>query len=314
MRRRLADALRAAPLLFEPAPPSARTPPVRVEERLGEVAALVADLPRLDALNVPELVDENHEGRPFYRSADPRGYGRSLSDRTGIEVIVNKVVAHVESPALERWAVEATREGLRHAVLVGGSSRFIPYPGPSVVEADRLLRPIFTTAGGLLGNIAIPQREGEAHRMLVKTRSGAAFFTTQLLFDPDAPTRMLRDYDRLCRQAAIPPAAVVLSFAPLADEQDAEFVQWLGADLPEAAEREILEGDEAAAAPRSIDRALAVYRSIVRESRTSEIAVPLGVNVEQISLRHFGLARTLLTAFASELPAVPEGSRAGPRG
>ena len=305
MGRPLPEALAGWPLLFEPAPPSARTPPPRIEERLQDVAQLATEVPRLDAVDIPELVDENHEGRPFYRSADPRAYGRSVAERTGLEVLVNKVVAHIEAPALETWAIEATRGGLRHAVLVGGSSRYIPYPGPSVVEADRLLRPIFAAAGGLLGNIAIPQRQGEAHRMLVKTRSGAAFFTTQLLFDDDAPVRMLRDYDRLCRQAAIPPAAVVLSFAPLADEQDAEFVQWLGADLPESAEREILEGDEISAAPRSIERALAVWRTIRREAEAAEIAVPLGVNVEQISLRHFTLARTLLAAFAAELPPAP---------
>jgi 5,10-methylenetetrahydrofolate reductase len=309
MPRPLFEALRTTPLFFEPAPPSARTPAARVEERISEIVRLAADVPRLDAFNVPELVDENHEGRPFYRSADPRAYARAIGERTGLEVIVNKVVAHVETPALERWATETAQAGLRHVVLVGGSSRYIPYPGPSVVEADRLCRPILGGAGGLLGNIAIPQREGEAHRMLVKTRSGAAFFTTQLLFDSDAPIRMLREYDRLCRQAAIAPAAVVLSFAPLADEQDAEFVQWLGADLPEAAEREILEGDEVSAGPHSIERAVAVWKAVQTASQAAEVAVPIGVNVEQISLRHLAVAKQLLLAFAATLP--PAGGALG---
>jgi 5,10-methylenetetrahydrofolate reductase len=302
VRRTLAEALREVPLFFEPAPPSARTPAARIEERLAEIVRLSTEIPRLDAIDVPELVDENHEGRPFYRSADPRQYARALRGRTDLEVVVNKVVAHVELPALERWAHETTGSGLRHAVLVGGSSRYIPYPGPSVVEADRLCRPILAAAGGLLGNIAIPQRAGEAHRMLVKTRSGASFFTTQLVFDSEAPTRMLREYDQLCRQATIAPATVVFSFAPIADEQDAAFVQWLGADLPEAAEREILEGDEVSSGPRSIERAVAVWKGIRRVATEAELAVPIGVNVEQISLRHFGDARTLLASFAAELP------------
>ncbi len=302
MVRPLAEALRGGVLLFEPAPPSARTPAARIAERIAEIERLVAEVPRLDALDVPELIDENHEGRPFYRSADPREYARALAARTGLEVIVNKVVAHVETPALARWAEETARSGIRHVVLVGGSSRYIPYPGPSVVEADRLCRPYVQGAGGLLGNIAIPQREGEAHRMLAKTRSGAGFFTTQLVFDREAPTRMLVEYDRLCRQAAIIPAAVVLSFAPLADEQDAEFVQWLGADLPEAAEREILEGDEVSAGPRSIERAVAVWEAVRASTARAEVTVPIGVNVEQISLRHLGVAKALLTEFARVLP------------
>ena len=306
MHRALSDALSGVPLFFEPAPPSARTPPARVEERIAELVRLAKDVPRLDAIDVPELVDENHEGRPFYRSADPRSYARAIGERTGLEVIVNKVVAHVETASLERWARETASGGLRHVVLVGGSSRYIPYPGPSVVEADRLCRPIVAGAGGLLGNIAIPQREGEAHRMLVKTRSGAAFFTTQLLFDSDAPIRMLGEYDRLCRQAAIAPAAVVLSFAPLADEQDAAFVQWLGADLPETAEREILEGDEVAAGPRSVERAVAVWNEIRSATATAELSVPIGANVEQISLRHLAVAKELLVSFAGILPPAPE--------
>ncbi len=303
MVRPLAEALRKSPLFFEPVPPPARTSAARAEERIVEVTRLVKEVSRLDAVDVPELVDENHEGRPFYRTADPRSYGRAVAERTGCEVVVNKVVAHLESgAALKRWAEETVREGLRHLVLVGGTSRYIPYPGPPVTEADRIVRPIVEGAGGLLGNIAIPFRAGEAHRMLAKTRAGARFFTTQLVFDSDPVVTMLREYDALCRRASIPPAAVLLSFGPLADEQDAEFVRWLGAEIPEVAERAILEGTDPNAVERSFDRAFQVWGATVEAARRDELAVPLGVNVEQISTRHFEPARTLLLAFAERLP------------
>ena len=302
MSRPLVDALRHTPLFFEPVPPSSRAKAARAEQEIAAVAALVAELPRVDALDVPELVDENHEGRPLYRTADPREYARQLAARTSREVVVNKVVAHLGSPeALERWTADTVRMGLRHVVLVGGTSRYIPYPGPAVTEANRICRPILERAGGLVGNITIPQRGGEPHRMLSKTRAGAAFFTTQIVFDADQAFGMVRQYDLLCRQASLAPVPVLLSIAPLIDEQDAEFVRWLGADVPESVERAILESDDGQSIRRSVERSLEVWSSVERRAREAGVEVPLGVNVEQISARHLGDARTLLEAFSARL-------------
>jgi 5,10-methylenetetrahydrofolate reductase len=304
MARALRDALRDVPLFFEPVPPTARAPPARAAAAVDAVADLVAAVPRIDALDVPELVDENHEGRPLYRSADPRVFARTLAERTGREAVVNKVVAHLASGAeVEQWTRDTVTAGLRHVVLVGGTSRYIPYPGPAVFEADRICRLLLDEVGGLVGNIAIPQREGEAHRMLAKTRAGAAFFTTQIVFDADATFRMVQQYDRLCRQASLTAAPVLLSFAPLVDEQDAEFVRWLGADVPEAAERAILEGDEGGAVERTVARAIEVWESVRDRVHHESVEVPLGVNVEQISARHLAHARSMVTALAGRLAA-----------
>jgi 5,10-methylenetetrahydrofolate reductase len=303
MTRSLEEALAAGPLFFEPVPPPARTPGSRVEERLGAVVELIRRTPRVDALDVPELVDENHEGKPRYRSGDVRAYALSLQERTGRAAIVNKVVAHLEnSEALEEWARETVARGIRYAVLVGGASRYIPYPGPGVIDANRRCRPVFRAAGGGLGNITIPQRTGEAHRMLAKTRAGAVFFTTQILFDADQVVQLVREYDLLCRQAAIPPVAVVVSFAPIADEQDVEFVRWLGADISETAEAAILGDDESRIARRSEERALLVWKALSKVVKEEGLAVPLGVNVEQISPRHLDAAGHLLGEFAERIP------------
>lgn len=301
--RALPDALTAYPLFFEPVPPGARTMGGRVEERVEAVARLLRSVPRVDAVDIPELVDENHEGKPRFRSGDVRSFATQVQERSGREVILNKVVAYLPSTeALVGWAQDTLARHLRHAVLVGGASRYIPYPGPAVVDADRACRPIFQAAGGLIGNIAIPQRTGEPHRMLSKTRAGSAFFTTQILFDAEQVVRVVRQYDMLCRQAATPPAAVVVSFAPIADEMDIEFVRWLGADLSEGAEQQILEGDESDTARRSEARALEVWETLLRTATAEELSVPLGVNVEQISPRHLEQAGQLLQRFATQPP------------
>lgn len=313
MPRTLAEALRATPFFFSPVPPPGRTNEARLEERIGAVVRLVGGIGRFDAVDVPELVDENHEGRPHYRTVDPRAFGQEIGRRTGLEVIVNKVVAHLPNPtAVGEWAAETTRLGVRHAVLIGGSSRFIPYPGPPVAEASEIVRPIFDAVGGLLGNIAIPQRRGEAHRMLAKTRAGAAFFTTQLVFDADAVSGLVREYDRLCRSERVPPATVILSFAPVADEADIAFVRWLGADIPEGAEQAILEGNGRDASARSIERALDVWRSVRDRATDEQVSARLGVNVEQVSAHHLETAAALAEAFVAELGPAPSPAPSAP--
>jgi 5,10-methylenetetrahydrofolate reductase len=302
MSRPLSEALRLRPLFFEPVPPGNRSNPVRVGLQTEELLRRLRTVPRLDAIDVPELVDENHEGRPYYRTGDPRSFARTLGEQAGCETIVNKVVAHLPSaPALEAWIDETVQRGLRHVVLVGGSSRYIPYPGPPVVEANRLSGRRLAPHGGLVGNIAIPQRTGEAHRMLAKTRAGASFFTTQILFGAEAARRLVREYDRLCRAAGVLPAAVLLSFAPIADDLDAEFVRWLGADIPDSAERAILNGADEQAAVRSVRLALQVFDDVRRDAADAGLATPLGANVEQITTRHLVSAVEMLAAFAREI-------------
>ncbi len=298
--RSLRESLVDHPLFFAPVLPSLRSPAHRIAERVDETARLLRKVPRVDAVYVPELVEENHEGRPRYRSYDPGEYVVHVTSRTGHPGIVTKVVAHVESTAaLREWADRSVRRGVRNVVLVGGSSRRIPYPGPPVEEADRTVVPTFEAAGGVVGNIAIPHRADEAARMLRKTRAGVAFLTTQLLFEAQGVIDALRTYGRLCRTAGVVPATIVLSFAPLGDEDDIEFVRWLGALLPDEVEQALLQ-DEQALSRRTVELALSVWTEVV--AATGSAGVPLGVSVEQVSARHFVSARDLLAAFGELLP------------
>lgn len=299
--RSLREALNDYPLFFAPVVPSLRSPAHRIAERVDETAALLLQLPRVDAVYVPELADENHEGRPRYRSYDPREYVVHVTSRTGHPGIVTKVVAHFpDSAALRDWTERSVRMGIRNVVLVGGSSSRIPYPGPAVEEADREVGPIVEAAGGVVGNIAIPHRTDEATRMLRKTRAGAAFLTTQLLFEARGAIEAVRDYGRMCREARLAPATVVLSFAPLGDDDDVEFVRWLGANLPEEVEQALLQ-DEQALSRRTVELALSVWTEVIAATRSA--GVPLGASVEQVSARHRAAARELAAAFSTVLPA-----------
>ncbi len=314
MTRSAHPAFEHPPLFFEPVPPSTRLGSAAAERQFEAVARVIEQFPRIDAINVPELLDENHEGRPYYRTSDPRLYVRRISDRTGRVGIVNKVVAHLpDAAAARRWADETVELGIRHAILIGGNSRYIPYPGPPVIEADRACAPAFAQVGGSIGNVAIPQREGEADRMLAKTRAGCAFFTTQIIYDPEPTLTTLRAYADRCTANGIDPAPVLLSLAPLADEADVEFVRWLGAEVPFGVEDEVLATAERggmASAEVSTARAVRVYEHIRGALAGPEPGLLLGANVEQISSRHLPLVVPILEAVARALPppAHPRGA------
>jgi len=303
MRRTLGEALAARPLLFEPVPPSARTPEEKVNAYTQRVVTLLEDHPRVDAFVVPELVSENHHGEPHYRSGDVAGFAAHVSRQSGCEAILNKVVAHVHSTEeLEAWCRSAISRGTRNLMFIGGTSRYIPYPGPSVATANAAMLPLLRRHAGVLGNVVIPHREHEGYRMITKTRSGAAFFTTQIIFDPEPISELIHEYGRLCSAYDLPPSAVLLSVAPVADEDDLEFVRWLGAEIPARVERNLVSEDGSA----SIESAVATWRSVVRATVARRVNVPLGLNVEVVSPRHFAVAVRLLGAMEKQIDYTGE--------
>src|SRR2546427_392747 len=157
--------------------------------------------------------------------------------------IVNKVVVHMDGmddvTAWLRQAIEV--DGLRNFILVGGSSSRVVYPGPDVVSANEGLRWLARGREDIVcGNITIPERQREVERLLRKTRSGARFFTSQVLFEPEPISTVLSEYGEACAAEGLLPATVLLSFAPVADYEDVEFLVWLGATITPETEEALL--------------------------------------------------------------------------
>src|SRR3990172_6193354 len=226
-----ADRLKSVPLVLEVVPPHRRASAKVLEGFADRVRNAVRVIPTLDALNLPEVIDENHVGRPFYRNLDPRRCVDMVNHDLPVETIVNKVVVHLETAAaVESWLRESLGEGFRNVVLVGGTSSRNRYPGPSVAESNALFRAVAEGQPAVTcGNITIPERPGEVERLLQKTRAGCDFFTSQVLFEPEPVTSVLRAYGERCAAEGLEPATVLLSFAPVADTDDIEFLLWLGA-------------------------------------------------------------------------------------
>ena len=58
--------------------------------RKEELARELTGIKRLNAVSVPELVEENHEGKPRYNSVYTRALSRGTADLLGRDAIVNK--------------------------------------------------------------------------------------------------------------------------------------------------------------------------------------------------------------------------------
>ena len=296
-----ADRLRDFPVVLEVVPPHRRASEAtlrKAEQRVREAARAI---PHLDAINLPEILDENHAGMPFYRNMDPRRFATRLKEDLPVETIVNKVVVHLPGSAgFESWLKESLYAyGLKNFVFVGGASSRIKYPGPTVPESNRRLREVAQSGfEATIGNILIPERPAEVERLLGKTLSGCRFFTTQVLFEPEPVATVLRRYGEACAYEGVEPATILLSFAPVADYEDVEFLVWLGATVTPETEAHLLpeKGEPGLA---SLEVARSIFRKISSALAALRTPVPLGVNVEEISSHNFDLA----VKMASEIPS-----------
>jgi len=212
---------------------------------------------------------------------------------------------------LRRWVGESSSDfAVRSFVLVGGTSGRVRYPGPSVVEANRILRSALRgRADVALGNITIPERESEIDRLMEKTQAGCDFFTSQVLFEAEPMATVLRAYGRRCAAQGIEPATFLLSFAPVSDYQDIEFLVWLGATVTPRTEEALLASVEPGSGLPSFDRARTLWSQLRAAAALSRPPVPLGVNVEMISTHNFDLAVQMARDFCAARKG--SGARAG---
>jgi len=282
-----------------------------INARKEELARELKGIKRLNAVSVPELVEENHEGKPRYNSVYTRALSRGTADLLGRDAIVNKVVAHMESyDKFVDWISETSSMGIRNIVFVGGNTRHHRYPGPSVSEANVVAHKLSekgVIGDVTIGNISIPERRDEAKRMLFKTFTGAKFFTTQVLFDSSMITDLLREYGKQCESAGLKPATLILSFAPLKGSADLNLLDFLGVDLPEKARDYIIEGGDASEAPmRSLLNALRVYGEVLRAVEGESISVPIGVNIEQLTKSNFSSSIRMIVEFERAIDSDTE--------
>ena len=101
MRRAFRKSLSATPLVLEIVPPSRRASEKAISALVDRVRDAVRTLGNLDGLNLPQVLEENHQGQPFLRNLDPRDFAERLGDDLGVDPIVNSVVDIASGPGVQ---------------------------------------------------------------------------------------------------------------------------------------------------------------------------------------------------------------------
>ena len=254
----------------------------------------------IDAINIPEVRDEIGRGeRPVKNQlrAEPREFGKLLQDIVGIESIVNRVVVHQTLEKEMVWFEETyNKYEIENLITVGGESRNITYPGPSVNEALEAIKQNLTL-DVLCGGISIPSREKESRKLIEKSKNGSEFFTTQVLYDSSKIIKMISHYQKRCDEQNTFPRRLLLSFAPVSSKKNIKFLKWLGVDIPTDTEKYLNENDQIMT-ERSMEIAINVLNETLTFLNENKIVVPIGLNVEHIMSYNFQASIEMLQELA----------------
>ena len=83
--------------------------PISLDYLSEKISSLLSQT-HIDAINIPEVHDENERGErpvPNLERAEAREFGRLLQDRVGIEAIVNRVTVHDELEFQKKWILNS---------------------------------------------------------------------------------------------------------------------------------------------------------------------------------------------------------------
>ena len=278
-------------------------PPREKDGTLNSYAENISSLlaqTHIDAINIPEVRDESGRGeRPVKNQlrAEPREFGKLLQDIVGIESIVNRVVVHQTLEKEMVWFEETyNKYEIENLITVGGESRNITYPGPSVNEALEAIKQNLTL-DVLCGGISIPSREKESRKLIEKSKNGSEFFTTQVLYDSSKIIEMISHYQKRCDEQNTFPRRLLLSFAPVSSKKNIKFLKWLGVDIPTDTEKYLNENDQIMT-ERSMEIAINVLNETLTFLNENKIVVPIGLNVEHIMSYNFQASIEMLQELA----------------
>ena len=278
-------------------------PPRQKDGTLNSYAENISSLlsqTHIDAINIPEVRDEVARGeRPVKNQirAEPREFGKLLQDIVGIEAIVNRVVVHQELEKEMEWFEETyTNFEIENLITVGGESRKIKYPGPSVNKALKAIKDN-SKLNILCGGISIPSREKESLNLIEKSTNGSEFFTTQVLYDSSKIIKMISHYQKRCDEQNTFPRRLLLSFAPVSSKKNIDFLKWLGVEIPSETES-FLNENEKNMVERSMEISVSVLEETLSFLNKNKIVVPIGLNVEHIMSYNFQSSIEMLQELA----------------
>lgn len=274
------------------------TPPKRGQDAAQLHAIAERQVQRIaglqpDGLILYDLQDEaGRTGRerpfPFLPTLEPTEYARDFLASLPIPRVLYKCVQNQDRQQFLAWLDTFEGANARDAcVLVGAPSSAAggrtAAPGLTLPEAYDLLRqrarPV--TVGGVAIAERHARRYDEDERLLAKYASGCRFFISQTVYDPAATKSLLSDYALRFGREGLPLVPFVLSFSPCGSLKTMEFMKWLGISFPRWLENELRYS------PRILEKSVELAKSVFADVQAfaREKAIPIGINVESVSIR-----------------------------
>ncbi|MGE3165357.1 MAG: hypothetical protein AB7O52_10670 [Planctomycetota bacterium] len=283
------DWLRSPELILEVVPPPSALSEAGIDSRLELVARIGAHVP-IRAVNIPEIREETSKSAggerrtAFEERVEPRVLAARIQEQLGVPAIINRVVVHLDSRRQADWFRETYEVfGVRNFVLVGGERSHVQYPGPSVAEANLLIRQALPHADLRVGNISIPGRRSrmdESERMAQKAAHGVDFFTTQIVYHCEEFTGLLDGIAE--RQPGVATVPIFLSVCPLKTPHSVAFLRWLGVHIEEPLEATLLADGAKQLLACSLEHLVGTWRSIRSHCVARGLKQPIGVNIAPV--------------------------------
>lgn len=280
------DRRAAGIVVYGLSPPKLETPPDQLAAIAARQVARIGAL-EVDGVIVYDLQDEaeriaDPRPFPFLPTIDPSSWAHEQLAAAMVPKIVYRCVRGDSAPSLVAWLERLRAQPAPLAVLVGAPSGRTP-GSLSLDEAYALARAHAPEVR--LGGIAIAERHArrcdEHQRILAKARAGCRFFVTQAVYDVTSTKSLLSDYALAMRERGEAPAPIVLTFSPCGSEKTLAFMKWLGIAFPRWLDNDLRHAvDPLETSLRLCERIFAEIWDYAREQ-----GVPIGVNVESVSIR-----------------------------
>lgn len=269
-------------IIFTVIPPPLEWDISKVERKAFEVANITKILD-INFINLPEVVEERSRGErvvPFKMKIDNALFGEMIkSFDNGVEIIVNKISVIMDKQEFENW-IEQNSKKFNYLLIVGGESSKIKYEGYYPVPATIIARNYFKNIYG----ITIFHRKDEAKRLLEKTKAGMKAFISQIVFELESAKSVINEYIKLCKEENIEPSKIFISFAPVSQLRDIEFLKWLGVYIPKDIENFLIE-DEKKLEKRSIEIIESLFQDLCFLNINN-----LGINIEHVMYNNLQVA------------------------
>ncbi|MBC2932019.1 methylenetetrahydrofolate reductase [Nocardioides sp. zg-1228] len=248
----------------------------------------------LDGLVLYDIDDERSRNPaerpfPFSPTVDPSDYRSEHLGGWRTPTIVYRAVGKYQRDELQTWlSAQDPRRTL--TVLVGAASSGLAAP-VSLADAQALRTELNPDL--LCGGVAIPERHSRRHnehlRLIAKQEAGCRFFVSQVVYDLNAAKNLVSDYRYECAARGLAPVPMVFTFSVCGSMKTLEFLRWLGVDVPRWIENDLRHSTDPLAA--SLAQAQATAVELIDFCRRLE--VPIGVNVESVSIRRDEIAASV---------------------